>query len=86
MQGNTGRGLVAALAAAPLCAVPAPGALGRAQPMKAFLLDRRGGTVTVDDARGGGAVFDLWLPVRLRPDPGHTWDQAPVGARETIAP
>jgi two-component system CitB family sensor kinase len=63
-----------------------PGARGVGLSLVKRLLDRRGGTVVVGDAAGGGAVFDVLLPVRFRPDGGESWERWQSGREETLTP
>jgi len=44
------------------------------------LVSQHGGSITADDAAGGGAVFQIWLPLNR---PGEARRQAPQGARVT---
>jgi two-component system, CitB family, sensor kinase len=63
-----------------------PGARGVGLSLVKRLIERRGGTVTVRAADGGGAVFDVMLPVRFGPEGGEEWERPPSGREETIAP
>jgi two-component system, CitB family, sensor kinase len=60
-----------------------PGARGVGLSLVKRLLDRRGGTVVVSDAAEGGAVLDVLLPVRFRPDGDDVWER---WREETMTP
>jgi two-component system CitB family sensor kinase len=63
-----------------------PGARGVGLSLVKRLLDRRGGSIIVGDAEGGGAVFDVLLPVRFRPESGDPWERWQSGREETLTP